>query len=401
MGLLLIMTVLGLNFAMYHSRYQKLERGDYSPKVGILLPLRGPDPYLERCLLALTTQNYPDFVVHIIVDNENDPARLAVEEILSETNSDNIKLEILRDKPDTCGLKNAALLQVYDTLPDDCEVVVQLDADSYPYPEWLSDLVAGLAEPGVGIASGFRWYSPEKPTLASLTRHVWNGAAILQMLPMNIGWGGSLAYSKDAFEKADVRSQWESSLCDDTTITTAILNAGYKLRMVPRVAMINEEDTDFRGCASFIQRQLVLLRLYHRSFPLVCVYGLTSAVIHLASVVMMIAMFATGATTGGVLLWTTVAVYIIVQTISIRVGEWTIGRTQAAAGRPPIRMSPLTLSIAVCLGLVVYPWCLLGALRTNQVTWRGITYTIEAPFKVRRENYEPFRAVESRLNQSL
>ena len=116
---------------------------------------------------------------------------------------------------------------------------------------------------------------------------------------------------------------------------------------------------------------------------------------------MMIAMFATGATTGGVLLWTTVAVYIIVQTISIRVGEWTIGRTQAAAGRPPIRMSPLTLSIAVCLGLVVYPWCLLGALRTNQVTWRGITYTIEAPFKVRRENYEPFRAVESRLNQSL
>lgn len=400
-ALLAIMTVLSLKFSAYYHRYQSVDHREFTPKVGILLPLRGPDPYLKRCLLALTKQNYPDYVIHVIVDNEEDPARLAVEEVIAETNTEEIKLDFLREKPSTCSLRAAALLQAYDALPDDCEVIVQLDADSYPYPEWLRDLVAGLQEPGVGLSSGFRWFSPEKPTLSNLTRHVWNGGAIVQMLPMNIGWGGSLAYTKDAFEKAGLRKQWETSLFDDSVTTNAILAAGFKLRMVPRVAMINEEDTDLRGCATFMTRQLLNVRLYHRAFPLACFYGLTSALIHLVSVVMMLVMFATGYQTEGTYLLIALAVYIIAQANSVWIGEFVFGRTQKAAGRPPIRISPLTLPIAVCLTLVVFPYCLISSLRTSQVTWRGITYRIEGPFKVHRENYEPFRAADAKLNQSL
>ena len=165
--------------------------------------------------------------------------------------------------------------------------------------------------------------------------------------------------------------------------------------------MINEEDTDFRGCAIFMKRQLLNIRLYHRAYPLVCFYGLISALIHLVSLVMMMVMFTTGHQTEGTYLLITIAVYIMAQANSVWVGEFIFGRTQAAAGRPPIRISPLTLPIAVCLTLVVFPYCLISSLRTKQVTWRGITYTIEGPFKIHRENYEPFRAADASMNQSL
>lgn len=401
MVLLTIMALISLNFSAYYHRNQNFERGDYAPKVGILMPLRGPDPYLKRCLLALTQQDYPDYTVHIVVDNEEDPARLIVEEVLAETNTRHITLDFLRDIPEKCALTCAAFLQGYDALPNDCEVIVMVDADSYPYPEWLSDLVAGLNEPGVGIVSGFRWYSPETPTLANLTRHVWNSGAIVQMLPMKIGWGGSLAFTKEAFEKGGVREQWESALCHDTLATNKILEAGFKFRLMPRVAMINEEDIDFRGCVAFIKRQLLFVRLYHKAFPLACVYGLTSALIHFASIVMLIAMFATEHYTEAMYLLIAIVVYIVGQANSIWIGEFFFGRTHAAAGRPSIKMSPLKLPIAVCLALAVFPWCLLGSMKVKQVTWRGITYTIEGPFKIRRENYEPFRAAAANTNQSL
>lgn len=391
-GLLLIMIGLSLNFAAYFRRHQNLERGDYAPKVGILLPLRGSDPYLKRCLLALTKQKYPDYAVHVVVDSEDDPARFVVEEVIAETNSKLIQLDFLRHKPDTCNLKSAALLQAYDALPEDCEVVAQLDADSYPYPNWLSDLVAGLQEPGVGMTTGFRWYSPSNPTLASLVRHVWNSGAIVQMLPMQIGWGGSLAFTREVFEKADLRRLLETSLCDDTVITSAILDSGYQLRMMPRVAMINEEDTSFRGCLNFIRRQILFVRLYHRSFPLACFYALVSALIHAVSAVMLVVMFTTGHYREGLCLLAGVAVYIISQANSVWIGEFIFGKAQAAADRPPIRMSPLTLPLAVLLTFIVYPICMMRAIRTKQISWRGIRYTIERPFSIRRENYEPYRA---------
>jgi len=220
-------------------------------------------------------------------------------------------------------------------------------------------------------------------------------------LPMQIGWGGSLAYTKEAFENAGLRSQWETSLFDDSVTTNAILKAGHQLRMLPRVAMINEEDTGFLGTASFIQRQLLNVRLYHKAFPLACLYGLTAALIHFTTVVMLIVMFATGYNSEATYLLIAFSIYIMAQANSIWIGEFVFGRTQRAAGRPRIRMSPLTLPIAVCLALVVFPWCLVQSLRTKQVTWRGITYTIEGPFRICRENYEPFVASAADRKQSL
>ena len=45
---------------------------------------------------------------------------------------------------------------------EDTEVLVFIDSDARLGPEFLKNLIVPLKEPGIGIATGFRWYLPMK-----------------------------------------------------------------------------------------------------------------------------------------------------------------------------------------------------------------------------------------------
>ncbi len=61
---------------------------------------------------------------------------------------------------------------------------------------WLRGLVAPLLEEGVDLSTGFRWYTPEPPTLWSLMRSVWNGIIAGRLGPGNneFAWPDAVAY---------------------------------------------------------------------------------------------------------------------------------------------------------------------------------------------------------------
>src|SRR5260370_1335587 len=54
------------------------------PRVAVLLPLRGVDPFLQTCLRGLLCQNYPNYCIHLVVDSAADPANELVASILNE-----------------------------------------------------------------------------------------------------------------------------------------------------------------------------------------------------------------------------------------------------------------------------------------------------------------------------
>jgi cellulose synthase/poly-beta-1,6-N-acetylglucosamine synthase-like glycosyltransferase len=45
----------------------------YTPKTAVILSLRGPDPFVRRCLDGLLTQDYPGYTVFIVIDHAEDP----------------------------------------------------------------------------------------------------------------------------------------------------------------------------------------------------------------------------------------------------------------------------------------------------------------------------------------
>jgi cellulose synthase/poly-beta-1,6-N-acetylglucosamine synthase-like glycosyltransferase len=130
-----------------------------SPKAVAILCVRGNDPVLEACLAALLNQDYPSYDVRVVVDSRTDPAWEVVQAAVArEGSATRVQVEPLTRRRDTCSRKIAGVLQALAGLDEGYEVVALLDSDTIPHRTWLGELVAPLADPRCGAASGNRWY---------------------------------------------------------------------------------------------------------------------------------------------------------------------------------------------------------------------------------------------------
>lgn len=400
-ALLLFVGFLGLFFLRCFWRYESLTMSGDQPKVDIIMPLRGPDPFLRRCLIALTQQNYPDYVVHIVIDHKDDPVRQLVEDVIQETGTTRIHVEELNDHSDKCSLRMSALRQAIRNLPPDRDVFVTVDADANPNAEWLNDLMAGMSDPQVGVACGIRWYSPQDKSLANLTRHVWNGGAVLQMIFLNVGWGGAIAYRREAFDKAGIYDLWGNTLFDDTLASDRILACGYKLQVLPRVTMVNEETTDMKSSFHFIARQVLNVRLYHSAWNWILAFCTLSAVWTIGSIIVLVAAIVSQNWTAAGIVGCALAIYFVGQAVQMSIAEWVVSRSQTRQGKPEIEFNTWRLLFAVPCALTIYPLAVWHACRTQSVTWRGISYAFNGPMDVKRLNYEPFQPISPNSTKSL
>ncbi len=90
---------------------QGLARDPTSPRTAVVLCLRGRDPFLEKCLESLLKQDYPDYQLHVVVDNRQDPAWQVAESLANRYGADRVCIEALDERQDTCSLKCSAVTQ--------------------------------------------------------------------------------------------------------------------------------------------------------------------------------------------------------------------------------------------------------------------------------------------------
>ena len=102
--------------------------------VGVILALRGADPFLESSLRGLMTLDHPSHEIRIIVDSPTDPAATIVERIRDELHATNVEIEFLKLCQETSSLKNSALIQGIKGCSEKCEAFAWLDSDTVPYP---------------------------------------------------------------------------------------------------------------------------------------------------------------------------------------------------------------------------------------------------------------------------
>ncbi len=125
------------------------------PSVSVVVPVLDDAEHLARCLAALTAQTRPADEV-VVVDNGStddsaDVARAAGATVLHES---------------VRGIARASA-RGYDHASGD--VLVRLDADSVPPPEWIATALALLGRPGVVAVTG-----PGRPSDGGrVVRRVW------------------------------------------------------------------------------------------------------------------------------------------------------------------------------------------------------------------------------------
>src|SRR5271166_5021535 len=225
-------------FTLFYGSSARRPRGapqqQVRPRAAVILPLRGADPSLESCLTGLLNQTYHPYAVYIVVDSSEDPAHAVVERVLARGYSQRVEvhIDVLRAPGEQCSLKVSAQLQAIAQLPRDVEIIAFLDADCVPAVDWLATLLAPLADPNVGAATGIRWFVPRDGHWGTWVRHVFNAAVWTQMYAFNIPWGGSLAFHRRVLEHSNLLAHWTRCLSEDTSFYGPLRETGQRLEFV-------------------------------------------------------------------------------------------------------------------------------------------------------------------------
>lgn len=375
------------------------------PKTTVILSLRGADPFLSDCLLALLNQNYPAYSVHIIIDSREDEAWDIVDKTLYNFGATiPVKVSALEVKRPTCSLKCSALVQAIADLDHDCEVVAFVDADTLTHSTWLRELVSPFSDPAVGATTGNRWYVPDNQLWGSLVRYLGNIPTVVHMCIHNVPWGGTLAIRTQALRRSQLIEQWSQGLVEDVPVHRAMQEQGLRVQFIPSLIMVNREQCSLPNYLLWIKRQLLCVRLYHPSWILVVVHGIVTALVPLLALgLLLVALFfhqweAVAWIAGGLFC------SLVGQALAVSILEQGVGRVVRKRREVMPEHSAMTMLqtlVAIPMTQLIFMWAILSVMMTRYIDWRGITYEIKEPWNIRLVDYRPYRNSKSSALQNV
>jgi len=361
-------------------RAVRLALGAFLPSIVVILPVRGLDDGFDENVRALLSQMYPRYRLLVVADDSLDPALLRIQTIARE--SPRVALAtILSDASPLRGKVNALRSALAHLHPED-EVVVFADSDIRPAPDWLRQLVQPLADSTVGVATGFRWYLPPRPTFWSLVRAEWNAvsANVLFDPRRSFAWGGSCAVRKDLLVPLRLEDRWHDVLSDDLILTQAVREAGLKIAYVPAALVPTFEGADRATCTEWCFRQMTMATLY---LPIVRRYATAAFAVFNGSILFGIACLALA-------VWN--VAYLIPATIflapfPVSIAKASLRRRALFSAAPTVAAAWNVPAWRTAIAAIAVPWVMTaGLLRTRRPTtirWRGHTYDVSDPHHVR------------------
>jgi cellulose synthase/poly-beta-1,6-N-acetylglucosamine synthase-like glycosyltransferase len=259
------------------------------------------------------------------------------------------------------------------------EVLVFVDSDGRPQPDWLKSLVGPLVEDQIGAATGYRWFIPVKGGLASHLRSVWNASiasALGEREDKNFCWGGSTAIRKATFERLQIRDRWQGTVSDDFTMTRVLQEAKLPIHFVPACLVASLDDCTLKELLEFTSRQLKITRVYaaHLWKP-VLIGSLLFCAVFFGGLTLAIARAMLG-------LPTTLPFALLLFIYLLGAAKVYI-RLRAVA--VPLRSYQRQLSRSLPAHLLLWPfasalylWNAIAAGFSQRIEWRGITYELKS-----------------------
>jgi ceramide glucosyltransferase len=224
------------------------------PPVTVIVPVKGHDEGLRENLAALAALDYPDYELIVAAQTAGDipagvlPAR--------------VKVVLVRGTGSASVEKIQNLLAAVRAARKPTQVLAFADSDGRVTAGWLRALVAPLAEPGVGAATGYRWFMPDPPDFWSLLRGVWDAVAAGMLGPGDnrFVWGGATAIRKEVFFQVRVPEFWQGALTDDFPLGDAVHAAGLTIAYAPGALTPCLDHTSAVPFYQWIRRQLAITR---------------------------------------------------------------------------------------------------------------------------------------------
>ncbi len=375
----------------------------FAPKASVLMSLRGCDPRLKLNLRGLLGQAYDDFEIIVVIDSRQDPAWQVAMEVKSiDDAADRLRIFELQEPSSTCSLKCSSLVQAAQQIRSDGEVVVLVDADVVPHPNWLRDAVRPLVNPLVGVVTGNQWYAPESTDAGgidtgSLLRGIWNSGAIAATAINANPWAGTCAMRLSDVKRSGLIEKWTTSVVDDGPIKPALDRLGLQVYFDPRLIMVNRDQCTTAFAGRYVTRMLTWSRIYEKTF--------VNTVIHAVAMVTLLAssmtVFVIAALSGNAIAASSMGLSMLISNFVMFAGFRSTERAVSHAircrsGENQIAPMGLATSLRV-FGLipicqVAHVYWTIKAIFARQAQWRNITYRLHPQQRVEMVAYQPFVA---------
>ncbi|HQZ82351.1 MAG TPA: glycosyltransferase [Pyrinomonadaceae bacterium] len=347
----------------------------------IFAPCRGVDPGFSENLERLFLQEYREYEIIFIVDDEKDEAVQPIVKAIAKFANPRVSAKLLvAPKAKGTSQKIANLLHAIPHADERSVVFAFVDSDARTGSAWLASLSKAALEAGVGAATGYRWLVSERWRLGSALASVWNASvasALGRNTKTNFCWGGSMAVSRTNFEKLGVREHWQGALSDDFAVTRAVRNAGLAIEFVPCAMCASLEDRTIRDMLEFTTRQMKITRVYSPGLWIMSMIG--SAVfcgVLLASVCIV---FASEPFSVQFALALGVFVAVAGLTAGKALMRLNAVRLSLAEYDTLLRMQFLSQTALSFLTPVVFLVNSIAALLSRRIAWRGTIYELNSP----------------------
>jgi cellulose synthase/poly-beta-1,6-N-acetylglucosamine synthase-like glycosyltransferase len=376
--------VQGLGLRGHVRRAMRMAVGAFLPPAVVILPVRGVDEGFDENVHAIFRQSYPKFRLLVVADDSADAAADRIRSIARE--SPHIPVSFVVSGPSPLPGKVNAVRSSLSHLVAEDELLVFADSDIRPATDWLRQLVQPLADTTVGVATGFRWYVPPRPTFWSLVRAEWNAvsANVLFDPRRAFAWGGSCAIRRDDLPRLRLEERWRDVLSDDLILTQAVREAGLKIAYAPAALVPTFEGANRSVCTEWCLRQMTMATLY---LPIVRRYAAAAFAILDGSVILGIVALILAAVLGPSYL---VPAALFLAPLPTAVIKASLRRLALFSASPSLaeawHVPPWRLAVAA----LAVPWVMaFGLLRTRHprsIRWRGRVYDVSDPKRVRLQD---------------
>ena len=371
----------GIDYLNFFKKELAKPKSNFTPFVSIIAPCRGLDEDLERNLTALFRQDFPNYEVIFVVDDEKDEAVKVIEKV-SREGAKNAKSKIVVARKATESAQKAEnLREAVLHVSDQSKVFVFVDSDARPAANWLRDLIAPLKDEKIGAATGYRWFISKKMNFASEMRSAWNASIASTLganLKKNFAWGGSMAMRREVFENLKIREKWQGILSDDFVVTRAMKAANLPIYFVPQALTATVENCTFGELLEFTTRQMKITRVYAQSLWIQAFVG--AGLFNLVMISAVIISINPPATAGGSDIF---ALFTLILVSFFSIGKsWLRLKAVALILKEydnELKKQFWTQNTLWILSSALYFYNCFQALLSRKIVWRGITYQLISP----------------------
>jgi GT2 family glycosyltransferase len=223
------------------------------PLVSIIIPTKNNLHYLRRCITTLLEKtDYPRCEIVLMDDHSTDPA---VQAYYTELRGQVANLRIVENEP---GSFNYSRVNNLGARQAGGELLLFLNNDvEILTPDWLSELVRWVQEPGVGMA-GARLLYPDGAIqhagivigMTGHANHVFAGKVPVQRGPFltpdtlrNVSavTGACMLVRRTVFEQVGGFNEELSLVFNDVELCLRVINSGWRVVYAPAAALIHYE----------------------------------------------------------------------------------------------------------------------------------------------------------------